>query len=352
MLNGLSFDDLSSEEFEEFIYDLMINLGFTYVGWRKGTGLDASPADQGRDIEGVLQRKDVDGSTVSDHWFVECKHHKKGVSPDQIQNLLTWAEAEDPDVCVLAVSEFLSNPSKLYLDRYKTNRKPRFQIRTWERPDLQRLIAGKDTLLKKYSLALNQGFVNLLHPLHLEFLRNQPLIHLEVLFEHLDRYKGDDLDDILGWLPLHIVNPRFRQAKTSDELLADMMDRPITYEALKEKCRVLAEDIEEVFLARSMVSSILWILLQYGDHTRLDEIVNNNKKAIEIAKRKIRDDSQNADGYQGVIERNKEQIRKLPEQTKRIYSLYERFCDETLRALYLYGDKISESIILDAFRRH
>jgi hypothetical protein len=43
----LSFNRLSATEFEEFCYDLLEDLGFTNLDWRKGTGKKSSPADKG-----------------------------------------------------------------------------------------------------------------------------------------------------------------------------------------------------------------------------------------------------------------------------------------------------------------
>jgi hypothetical protein len=61
-VDKLDFDALDETEFEEFCFDLRNELGFVNVDWRKGTGLRASPADHGRDIEADLERSDVDGA--------------------------------------------------------------------------------------------------------------------------------------------------------------------------------------------------------------------------------------------------------------------------------------------------
>jgi hypothetical protein len=47
---AISFDGLSSSDFEGFCADLLNETGFVNVDWRKGTGLATSPADKGRDI--------------------------------------------------------------------------------------------------------------------------------------------------------------------------------------------------------------------------------------------------------------------------------------------------------------
>ena len=105
----------------------MVALKFVNVDWRKGTPKASSPSDRGRDIVAQHIVEDVDGSKHFETWFVDCKHYKKGLPPTELQNLLSWAEAERPDVVLFAVSGFLSNPSKDYLDTYKRNKPPPLQ---------------------------------------------------------------------------------------------------------------------------------------------------------------------------------------------------------------------------------
>jgi hypothetical protein len=50
----LAFNRLSATDFEEFCCDLLEELGFVNLEWRKGTGKKASPADSGRDIEALF----------------------------------------------------------------------------------------------------------------------------------------------------------------------------------------------------------------------------------------------------------------------------------------------------------
>jgi hypothetical protein len=148
----LDFSHLSSADFEEFCFHLLDRLGFVNVDWRKGTGSATSPADSGRDIACQQIREDVDQTKRIETWFVDCKHYKKGVPPGELQNLLTWAEAERPDTALFIASGFLSNPAKDYLEKYERNRKPPFRIKYWERPKLEKLSTGKRSLLMEYGL--------------------------------------------------------------------------------------------------------------------------------------------------------------------------------------------------------
>jgi Restriction endonuclease len=114
VMRHLSFGRLSAVEFEEFCFDLLHALRFINIDWRKGTPLKSSPADSGRDIVAYEERVDVDGSKHHEKWFVDCRHHKKGVPPNELRSLLTWAEAERPDVALFVISGSLSNPAKGY----------------------------------------------------------------------------------------------------------------------------------------------------------------------------------------------------------------------------------------------
>src|ERR1039457_3304460 len=148
----LSFNKLSDTEFEEFIYDLLEELNFVNLDWRKGTGKKTSPSDSGRDIVAQLHRTDVDKSRRSERWFIDCKHYIKGVPAKELHNLLAWAEAERPDVALFVVSNFLSNPAKDYLEVYRRNNRPPFTIKVWERTHLESMARGKRDLLQMHGV--------------------------------------------------------------------------------------------------------------------------------------------------------------------------------------------------------
>lgn len=153
----LSFENLDPTDFEEFCFDLFKQLGYVNVDWRKGTAKKASPSDRGRDLVGELERTDVDGQKHTERWFVDCKHYEKGVPPEALQGLMTWAEAEQPDVVLVIASGFLSNPAKDWLELYKTNRRPSFRIRHWERPQLADMVSVHPDLIYKHNVEV-EGF--------------------------------------------------------------------------------------------------------------------------------------------------------------------------------------------------
>jgi hypothetical protein len=140
MLGAVRFDGLSPTEFEDFCFDLMSETGFVNVDWRKGTPRDASPADRGRDIVAQLQHVDVDGHQYLDTWFVDCKHYERGVPPDAFQNTIAWAQAERPTTVLFIASGYFTNGAKDWIAQYEANTHPPFRIRTWEMPQIRRLL--------------------------------------------------------------------------------------------------------------------------------------------------------------------------------------------------------------------
>ncbi len=147
-----SLNHLTDTEFEQFCYDLLFELKFINLNWRKGTGYSSSPSDRGRDIECQHMHEDIDGSVYLETWFIECKHYQQGVPPDKIQGALAWATAERPDKLLIIASNFLSNPNKDHLESFIRNNRPSFRIKYWEKPDIERLSQDKPKLLKKYKL--------------------------------------------------------------------------------------------------------------------------------------------------------------------------------------------------------
>jgi hypothetical protein len=150
-MDRLDFDGFDETDFEEFCFELLSGLdGFRNVDWRKGTPKPASPAYRGRDIVAEVERTDVDGAKHIETWFIDCKHYSRGVPPEALQGLLTWASAERPHVALVIVSGYLSNPSKDFLRAYEQNNRPAFRIKYWERPILDKLTRGNRALLDRF----------------------------------------------------------------------------------------------------------------------------------------------------------------------------------------------------------
>ena len=153
-LGAVRFDGLSPTDFEEFCFDLMSEAGFTNVDWRKGTPRESSPADRGRDIIAALQREDVDGHRFAETWFVECKHYERGVPPEALQGAITWAQAERPHTVLFIASGYFTNGAKDWIASFDRTQPP-FRIRTWELPQLRRLLAKHLDVAFKHDVSLS-----------------------------------------------------------------------------------------------------------------------------------------------------------------------------------------------------
>jgi HJR/Mrr/RecB family endonuclease len=157
----VSFDNLDDVDFEEFCFELLSEIGFVNVDWRKGTAKRSSPSDRGRDIVAYHPRVDVDGHQYLEEWFVDTKHYKRGVPPEALQTLFTWAEAEHPSVALVIASGYLSNPAKDWIEQYKTNRKPPFRVRVWERPAMSRMLARQPELMQRHDITVAESMRSL-----------------------------------------------------------------------------------------------------------------------------------------------------------------------------------------------
>jgi hypothetical protein len=213
-LGAISFDGLTPTEFEEFCFDLVSEAGFINVDWRKGTPLASSPADRGRDIEGELEREEPDGQKYTETWFVDAKHYERGVPPEALQGAITWAQAQRPDVVLFIASGYLTNAAKDWIAAYMDKSHPPFRIRTWERPQLRRLIA------QHMDVAFS-------HDVHTSSLRRVSEIFAEEakLGEALwyGRKPQDDADVPPDWAPEIVAGMRAAQKRCEEEYGRDWL---------------------------------------------------------------------------------------------------------------------------------
>ena len=192
----LDFADFDETEFEEFCFELLRSLpGFHNVDWRKGTPKSSSPADRGRDIAAEVDHVDIDGARHVETWFVDCKHYERGVPPEALQGLLTWAQAERPHVALVIASGFLSNAAKDYLRDYEQNNRPPFRIKYWERPTVNELAwQDRELLARFFTSGTPWEPTDAEHIVQCELAGcKHPAIYV---------IEGDRADTVLGWCAL------------------------------------------------------------------------------------------------------------------------------------------------------
>ena len=333
--NAVTFDILSDVEFEQFTYDLLAVLGFFDLNWRKGTGLRASPSDQGRDIEGKYRTKAPDGTHQEERWFVECKHHKQGVPPKELEAALSWAQAKRPDKLLFVASNFLSNPAKEFLKQYEESNRPPFKIQYWELPKLRSLSSIHTQLVRKYGLLGEFPLLALLHPSHIRYLKLPAVNSLKHLFDLLDALDPADRNEILGWTMDMVINPRFRDPPPDYKgTIGDLRIDKVDYPSFKAKCHELARMVSSSFVVTSVVNHVLQYLLHFGDSSSLGTVIENNRAMIRHFQECIQEGDPEADTAALLIPKIEQIIDELPDQTRRYYQLYVTFCERVVGPLF------------------
>jgi hypothetical protein len=331
---SFTLNNLSDTEFENLCFDILQSLDFVNLSWRKGTGLTSSPSDQGRDIQGELLRKDVDGREHHEKWFVECKHYVKGVPPDKIQGAISWANAKRPDVLLIVASNFLSNPTKNYLDEYQKQNKPPYRIKVWELKDLENLTAGKNDLRRKYGLPTEIAFLPILNNYHIVYSMKPQLNTIEYFLELMDSLDPQKRDEAFSMAYFDIVQPRFKAPITGDEKLADLKIDADDYEAFRKKCLYMSSEASPTFVHKLMSSALAW-LFHAADKTSLANMQDTQRFLIERIETDIaeEEDKEFRNRLSKMLELTQRMLMELPERMERYYGLYTYICDELVRKL-------------------
>ncbi|MCA1706131.1 MAG: hypothetical protein LC808_23865 [Actinobacteria bacterium] len=68
---------------------------------------------------------------------------RAGRAPDAHQRTITWAQAERPPTVLFIASGYFTNGAKDWIAGYEEKSRPPFRIRTWEMPQLRRLLANR-----------------------------------------------------------------------------------------------------------------------------------------------------------------------------------------------------------------
>ncbi|GLY39619.1 hypothetical protein Amsp01_056430 [Amycolatopsis sp. NBRC 101858] len=325
-------DHLTETQFEEYCFDLLKAMGFVNVQWRKGTGLTSSPSDQGRDIECEYVRTEIDGAVLVERWFVECKHYKQGVPPAKISGAIAWAEAESPDCLLLIASNFFSNPTKEYLEKYKANRKPAFRIKRWELPDLKENSNGKLLLLSKYGLTEELAFLSIMHPAHLEYIKSIQLNTLDYLFECFDALETTKRDQITGWLWEPIIQPRYREPVNKNETLRQMQIDPTDYDIFKRTCYEIKRSgiLSEILLTSLIVGFLLQAMFGHGNTSSIDQVMRRYKDTLEFMAKLEQADSSKRELVEKSRPRFEELMRETPDRIRDGHKLYIYFCEKVV----------------------
>lgn len=330
----IDFSNLDSTMFEELCFDILTKKGFTNISWRKGTGKKSSPADSGRDISATLLKKEFDGSEKLERYFFECKHYLEGVPPTAIESALSWASAERPDYLIIVSSNFLSNPCKDYIDDYKENNRPAFEIRTWENKVLEVFLSDMPDICAKWRIQSNGFNLRYINKYHLAYVLKPKLNTVEFLVDLLDNFDPKIRDSVLSLAYIEIINPRFRTPISGKETMGDLMIDKISYEVFREKVIQIGKRVQHAFVHEIMSEALSWAYL-FGDISEQDIVLTRNKRMRDHIAQKIesKKEPEKKEDYLRMLEFIEKGISELPTKYAIRNKEYNVFCDSVIAKL-------------------
>ena len=321
---GADFQHLTPTLFEELCFELLQEIGFVNVDWRKGTAADASPADQGRDIQCQLRVRDPDGFTFLETWFVDCKHYKtSGVPPTALMSTLAWAEAERPQVVLFICSGWFSNPCKENLEKQAPGKK--YRIRRWERKELEGFLFrdGRTRLAAKYGV-FSPGNSALMHPSHFYFVTQPRLYSAAHFFKVLKNVDPKIREQTIRRAFVWVFGLESRAPKFGKETFGELITTPITLENLEEafqECSINPRFIVFGLLAQSLVYSFY-----AADTTGRDELEIRLKGMLEH----LEGENSPSESQRAAAQHLRDQLGSLDERYEQAYDDYIQFCQQVI----------------------
>lgn len=144
----LDFSKINPVDFENLIFHLLDEMGFSNLIWRKG-GEGNSATDGGRDLEGTFWTVLPTVSTEEKYWF-EVKYRKNQLEKTQVQSaVINAAGNNSKDFIVIITNKTVSNPTLDWIkDFQNSNKRPRVTI--WQGHDLEILLRKNPRTLAKF----------------------------------------------------------------------------------------------------------------------------------------------------------------------------------------------------------
>jgi hypothetical protein len=169
-------------------------------------------------------------------------------------------------------------------------------------------------------------FFRFMHPAHLAFLVNPPLVMVSPFLQVLDKLDPDMRHEILQQVAHMLMVGVGREERK--EL---MSDKEALYVDFELRCRKSAPEFNEFFIVQSIVHFTLSELARLGDLTRIDEAKNQVMKLAEHIQEK----------YNKTSPWLIEHMTDLPEKTEHYYKLYTYFCDNVVQKLIELGKDLN-----------
>jgi hypothetical protein len=108
--NDIKFEKIDWKEFEELCFDLLLKYQFHDLNWRQGG------SDKGRDIEAIYTITNPLIGPYSERWFIECKHHAKGIPVSEVSSKIDWAAASKVQHFLLVTNKYISQVTNDFIE--------------------------------------------------------------------------------------------------------------------------------------------------------------------------------------------------------------------------------------------
>ena len=147
-LESLNFSDLSPSAFENLVFHLVAEMGFSNLVWRKG-GEGNSATDGGRDLEATYWRVEPVGSHEMLYWY-EVKYRTGQLERSKVQKAVLDASASSSiDCLVIVTNSTISNPCLDWIREHQTKH-PRPVVSVWQGHDLELILRKNPRTLARY----------------------------------------------------------------------------------------------------------------------------------------------------------------------------------------------------------
>jgi hypothetical protein len=145
---GLDFSGIIPVEFENLVFHLLDEMGFSNIKWRKG-GEGNSATDGGRDLEATFWSVGPGIAKEEKYWF-EVKYRSNQLEKSQIQNTILNASGDNAkDHLVIITNKTISNPTLDWIEQFRGSHK-RPIVTVWQGHDLELLLRKNPRTLARF----------------------------------------------------------------------------------------------------------------------------------------------------------------------------------------------------------
>ncbi|HUE93835.1 restriction endonuclease [Pseudomonas sp.] len=144
----LNFSEISPVDFENLVFHLLDEMGFSNLTWRKG-GEGNSATDGGRDLEATFWTVLPAVSKEEKYWF-EVKYRKGQLEKSQVQGtVLNAAGNNSKDNVVIVANKTISNPTLDWIKEFQNTHKTP-SVSVWQGHDLELLLRKNPRTLARF----------------------------------------------------------------------------------------------------------------------------------------------------------------------------------------------------------